>query len=178
MAEDCASCPYSLIRNDESSESEATRQERYELFHQSCPTCSLAKFQDESMCDFCQHLRLRHLARCVTPEIRRAFQFPLQKGLADISVMTKCPLCRIVKHMLAVGLSGGQLSELKGTNYELVLCLAPPQSPQSRASSALSADVYASYPEGENGTSNIWVGDLYIDDIDKGKRLSLQSTCT
>lgn len=45
--------------------------------------------------------------------------------------------------------------------------------PQSRASSTLfSADIDASYPEG-NATSNIWVGDLYLDDFNKSKACHL-----
>lgn len=96
------------------------------------------------------------------------FLFPLRKGLAEDYIVTKCPLCRIVNHMIVVGLNAKQLSEIKGTNYDVILYLGPSQDPQSGASSILSADIYASYSEG-NGMSNIWVGDLHITDINKSK---------
>jgi len=167
MDEDCPLCPSSLFYYKHS-ESEPTGQERHELFHRPCPACSLAMSQEESICDFCQHLRLKHLIRCVKPETRMGFLFPLRKGLAEDYIVSKCPLCRIVNHMIVVGLIAGQLSEIKGTNYDIILYLGPSQDPQSGASSILSADIYASYSEGD-GISNIWVGDLHITDINKSK---------
>lgn len=177
MAEECALCPSSLGKDYGS---RATRHEHYELFHQSCPTCSLTKLQDESMCNSCQYLRLRHLVRCMTPEVLRAFEFRLPKGLADISVATKCPLCRIVKHMLVVGLSSGELSKVKGPDYEIVLSLAPPHLPQYRSSSALLVRVFVFYyHKRENSVRSVfWGGHLCIDNIDKGEALSHSLTYT
>ena len=171
MAEECALCPSSLIYQIHS-ESEPTREERHELFHEWCPTCSPAKAQDESTCDFCQHLRLRHLIKCLKPEIRMPFAFPLLNGLANTSVVTKCPLCRTVNHMLMVGLNGDQLAQIKGTNSDIILYLGSAQDPRIGDVGTLSADIYASYPEGD-GMAYVWVGDLHIDDIKKGEACHL-----
>lgn len=168
MAEECALCPSSLVYQKDS-ESEPTREERHELFHEPCPTCSPAKAQDESVCDFCQHLRLEHLIKCLKPEVRVQFAFPLQNGLANTSVVPKCPLCRIVNHMLVVGLSGDQLAQIKVIDYDIILYLGSAQDARIGGVSTLSADIYASYPEGD-GMSYIWVGDLHIDDIKKGDK--------
>ncbi len=176
MADDCAVCPSSLFYYRHS-ESGSTREERHELFHQSCPACSPVKAQDQSLCDLCQHLRLEHLIRCVEPENFKEILFPLQKGLADTYVERLCPLCRMVNHMFVISLSGEQLSEIKGVGYDTILYLGPPHDPDSGASSILSADIYASYLE-RGGTSNVWVGDLHINDTNKGKRLSHGFTCT
>ena len=167
MTEECALCPSSLGYQNYS-ESEPTQEERHKLFHELCPTCSPAKAQNQSMCDFCQHLRLEHLIKCLKPEIRMPFAFPLQNGLANASIVTECPLCRIVNHMLMVGLSRDQLAQIRGTNHDIILYLGSAQDPRIGGVGTVSADIYASYPEGD-GFSYIWVGDLHIDDITKGE---------
>jgi hypothetical protein len=83
----------------------------------------------------------------------------------------------MVNHMFVIGLSGEQLSEIKGVSYDTILYLGPPPDSESGASSILSADIYAFYLE-RGGTSNVWVGDLHINDANKGKCLSHGFTCT
>ena len=168
MDDQCVLCPSSLFYYAPS-KSEPTGQERYELFHQPCSACSLTKSLEESMCDFCQHLRLKHLIRCVKPEIRMRLLFPLRKELVDNHVVTKCPLCRFVNHMIVVGLGAERISQVRATgSYDVVLFLGPPQDSQWGPSGLPSADIYVSSSD-TDGSSNIWVGDLHIDDGKKGK---------
>lgn len=109
------------------------------------------------------------------------FLFPLRKGLlaeerhnnniVPKKRKKKCPLCCFVKHMAVVGLSSEQLSQVKGAgNYDIVLYLGRPQNQdsQSGVSGVPSADIYVSYSDGE-GVSNIWIGDVHIDEIKKSK---------
>ncbi|EQL28281.1 hypothetical protein BDFG_08970 [Blastomyces dermatitidis ATCC 26199] len=188
MDEQCHLCQSSLFYYTQN-DSEPTPQERYELFHQPCSsTCSLPtnprdkEAQDLDICDFCSHIRLRHLVNCIKPNIRSRFLFPLRRGLLEeerhgsnnniVSRKRKreCSLCAFMKHMVAVGLSSTRIAEVKGArNYDIVLYLGPPQSDdsQSGVSGVPSADIYVSYSDGD-GVSNIWVGDVHIDEIRQG----------
>ncbi|KAL2829537.1 heterokaryon incompatibility protein-domain-containing protein [Aspergillus cavernicola] len=73
--------------------------------------------------------------------------------------------------MIVVGLSAAQICEVKEATHEILLYLGLPQASQPKGSSALSADIYASYSEA-GGVSAIWVGDLHIDDIQSGSTAS------
>lgn len=175
MNGNCALCPSSLFYYAHS-ETGPTARERHELFHQRCSACSLSKPQEDFLCDICQHLRLGHLVKCVKPETRMRYLFPLPKVLAEDGIGTKCPLCRFVNHMIVVGLSAELLSQVKKADYDIVLYLGLPQVPQLGSSSIPSADIYVSYSDGD-GVSNTWVGDLHIDDIKDGKALSNIHRC-
>lgn len=65
------------------------------LFHGECSSCS--SFEEDashSLCDFCSHLRLRHLLSC-TPE---SFVIKLKFPVEDISIKDEsCLFCRMVK---------------------------------------------------------------------------------
>ena len=166
MAEGCALCPLALACSTYNGP-RPTQQECYKLFHQSCPACSLVQSQERFIYVSCQHLKLRHLVKYVKPEIRREFLFRLRKGLANFSVMPKCPFCRIVNHMVVVGLSKEQLSKMKQTDYIISLDSFSPQDPQLGSSTFFLADIAIFL--GDDTIGYAWVGNLYIDDIIKGK---------
>ncbi|PGH06885.1 hypothetical protein GX51_02130 [Blastomyces parvus] len=72
--------------------------------------------------------------------------------------------------MISVGLSSKQIAEVRAArNYDIVLYLGPPQNydSQSGVSGVPSADIYVSYSDGD-GVSNIWVGDVHIDEVREG----------
>lgn len=165
----CALCP-SSVSYYSPSESGPSEQERYDLFHKPCSSCSVIDSQAYSLCGFCQHLRLRHLVRCVEPDTKRRFLFAFRKGLIENPVVTECPLCRLVSHMIVVGLSAAQLSEARKSedNCDIVLYLGLPQHSQPDGSTVFLGDIYAHYSE-EGGLANIWVGDLHIDEVKSGK---------
>lgn len=137
-----------------------SEQERHELFHQPCPTCSAVDSQADLLCDHCHHLRLRHLVRCVDPETRSKFLFPLRRGLED-SVRTECPFCRLINHLIMVGLNDDQISEVRAADCDIVLYPGLPQDSQPD-SSVFSAEIWAHCPE-DDGVATIWAGDLHID---------------
>ena len=167
MDKNCALCLSSAFCHSRS-EYGPPEQELYDLFHQPCSACSVLDSQADSLCDFCQHLRLRHLVRCVKPEIRRRFYFFLRKGLVDDATVTGCLLCRLVNHMIVVGLSAAELSEVRKANCDIVLDQILPLDSQSEGSSVFSAEIWAKLSEG-GGEAYIWVGDLHIDDVKSGK---------
>ncbi|OAX84782.1 hypothetical protein ACJ72_00835 [Emergomyces africanus] len=181
MYEQCVLCPSSLFYYTHS-DSAPTSNERYELFHQPCSSgCTLPSSYrkrealDSNICDFCEHLRLRHLVNCVKPDIRMRFLFPLRKGLLakqnpkNNVLAKKCSLCSFVTRMVSVGLSSEQLSEVKGAgNSDIVLYLGLPQNQDSQSGGpgVPLADIYVSYSDG-SGVSNVWIGDIHIDQIKK-----------
>lgn len=150
------------------SEKGPSQQELYELFHLPCSACSVLDSQADSLCDFCQHLRLRHLVRCVKPETRNRFEFFLRKGQVDNAIRTGCALCRLVDHIILVGLSAAEISEMRKSNCDIVLDEALPEDSQSEGSSVFSAEVWAKFSEGVEVAYN-WVGDIHINDIKSGK---------
>ncbi|KAK2755529.1 hypothetical protein FQN54_006469 [Arachnomyces sp. PD_36] len=66
--------------------------------------------------------------------------------------------------MVYVGLSAERISKAKKAGYVIVLYLGLPRESRSGGSDVPSADIYLSYSE-EDGGSNIWIGDLHMDDI-------------
>lgn len=167
MGEDCALC-LSSVFSYSSSEYGPSEKARYDLFHQPCSACSVVDSRADSLCGFCQHLRLRHLVRCVEPETRIRLLFSLFKGLVEDDFVTECQLCRLVNHMIMVGLSAAQLSEVRKANCDIVLYSGLPPDSQPEGSSVFTAEIWAHYSEGD-GLASIWVGDLHIDDIKKGE---------
>lgn len=153
----CEYCPFSLFYY-EYSESGPTTAEREELFHQPCHPCSLSAFQDERLCPICQHLRLRHLVTCVSVESRRRFLFHLRQGLVQEDVVPRCPLCRLVWHMILHAFDKNRVSAIMRSDHNICLFLGP----LDEHKSSVAADIYLQYAE-ENGQANLWVGDLHID---------------
>lgn len=92
----------------------------------------------------------------------------MRKGLVEGPIMTECVLCRLVNHMIVVGLSAAQLSEVREANCDIVLYPGLPQDSQPEGSSVFSAEIWAHYSE-RGGEATVWVGDLHIDDIKSGK---------
>lgn len=63
------------------------------LFHGPCPTCELAEAAESSnLCDFCRHLRLRHLLSCTDESFAILLFYP-KAYLVDNS---NCPFCHFV----------------------------------------------------------------------------------
>ena len=166
MDEHCAPC-LSSVSYYSSSDSGPSEQECHELFHQPCPACSLVDPQQYAPCGHCQHLRLRHLIKCVDPVTRNRFLFTLRKGLAEDANVTECRFCRLINHMIVAGLSPAQLLEVRAADYEIVLYPGLPQDSQSERSDAFSAEIWAHYPE-DGGVATMWIGDIYIDDAKIG----------
>ena len=165
MAEDCDFCPSSLVyRHGEFHRPEPSLQECRELFHQWCPTCPPGNPQDDWLCDCCQHLRFQHLMRCVSSEISMLFCFRLKNVSGKTLASTNCSLCRIVNHMLHVGLGENMLSQLNETGYDIRLRF---HESQPQASGNLLADIVASF-RNIDGPVSMWVGNLHIDRGNKG----------
>lgn len=106
--------------------------------------------------------------RCVKPEARRRFYFALRKGLVEDKILTECPICRLINHMIVVGLSATELSEVRKANCDIVLYQGLPQDSQPEGSSVFLAEIWAEFAEGD-GEATIWIGDIHIDDVKSGK---------
>ena len=167
MAEECSLCPESLFHSD-TIEPELFQKECHELFHNDCPKCSLANKQDESMCDVCRHLRLRHLVTCIEPGRRQDIWLHLQEGLAEPSAVIACPLCRMTSHLMMIHLNQDQISELRRTRHDIFLWLASNSAGEVEASTGLMGELCVNLSSG--GSMTNWrIGDLHIADVDKGR---------
>lgn len=62
MAQPCGLCP-SLVSFDEEYNLNFTIQD--DSFHQPCSSCNDDEYRAIDLCTWCEHLRLRHLIRCV-----------------------------------------------------------------------------------------------------------------
>lgn len=104
------------------------------------------------------------------PETRNRFSFFLRKGQVDDAIMAGCVLCRLVDHMIVVGLSAAEISEVRKSNCDIVLDEALPGDSESEGSSVFSAEIWAKFSEGDGGgVAYNWAGDIHIDDIKSGK---------
>lgn len=173
MADACVFCPSSLVYDDD----EPTADERDELFHKPCSTCSSSNFQTEPLCSSCQHLRLRHLVMCVDAKTRNRFLFALRKNLnVEDNKAIHCPLCRMLNHMILSGADLSLFSHLERTNSTLVLDTRVSQWEGLEVSGILEAEIYAYHKDGES-TSFSWIGNLHVDDTSNSMTCHL-TTCS
>lgn len=94
--------------------------------------------------------------------------YPLRRDLIEEVEMTKCPFCRIVKHMVLSTFDRVRISNIVKRDYNLNLYL---RSSEEQTSSTVAADIYIQYLDG-SGVSNEWVGDLYISDTNNCKSVT------
>ncbi|KAI1328945.1 hypothetical protein F5Y16DRAFT_138729 [Xylariaceae sp. FL0255] len=85
------------------------------LFHAPCGSCSKKDSSATSLCQFCRHLRMRHLSLCVSLD-----QLPLRILFREPDPDNTCPLC---KFFLRVSRKIGQLG--KRRNLAFPFDLAP-----------------------------------------------------
>ena len=99
MAPSCDFCPL-VVSFDEDYNPDFTVQDDY--FHQPCASCDNAEYKATDLCSWCEHLRLRHLIKCVeVHDIRPRPHFYMRPNLlTDISA-DDCPLCRIFRYILS-----------------------------------------------------------------------------
>jgi hypothetical protein len=74
---------------------------QHDYFHQPCASCDIAQYSATELCAWCDHLRLRHLIRCV--EVHQIWPRPhfyMKPSLLTESSPDDCPVCRIFRHIL------------------------------------------------------------------------------
>lgn len=73
------------------------------LFHRPCDTCP-SQPEPESLCDFCQHLRLYHLLICLKDRafsLRLDFYITSRKWVAGTMKKDSCAFCCVMKNAIA-----------------------------------------------------------------------------
>ena len=139
-----------------------------ELFHQSYSQCDHCELQDDIHCHTCQHLRLKHLIKCLPYKIRDRYFFPLRKGLIEDSGITRCPLCRIVKHVVLSNYDRSELSDIGDRGYDLKIYLQFFQAQETSVKAVITLEFLV----GEGPRVQKWkpyAGTLHIDDTKNGK---------
>ncbi|KAI0863376.1 heterokaryon incompatibility protein-domain-containing protein [Xylaria cubensis] len=76
------------LRRDEGSDAKWSTSQ---LFHDSCDSCTKKELAYTPLCQFCRHLRLRHLSLCV-PSHQLPPKIPIRKPDPD----STCPLCQFI----------------------------------------------------------------------------------
>ncbi|CAI6336393.1 unnamed protein product [Periconia digitata] len=161
MTADCPHCP-GAISPYNLNEDEATIAGGRELFHQPCKACPPFSTQEQGLCSTCQHLRLRHLVSCVPLPNRRKFLFHLYPDRKE-NATVDCPCCRLIQHMVSQAFGENPLSDLMPEDWSLSLFLS---SEYSKSYNTV-ADIYLQFKDGDEGMSNMWIGDIHVADVGK-----------
>ena len=114
MNTNCEYCPH-LLRNSSDDGIVELPALCWELFHQPCDSRFCEAILNQSLCPFCQHLRLRHLLICVPYMIWQNFRISLPNGLVS-DLASRCSFCNIIIHTV-------RQADLKDTSTKDTLTL-------------------------------------------------------
>lgn len=96
LGNSCNLCTESLLRfeGDETPNKEESKRLTKLLFHGTCSNEKDPYDSEESLCDFCRHLRLNHLLKCLKDgKLRCSIRFCESE---DIEKRQSCPFCHLL----------------------------------------------------------------------------------
>lgn len=106
----CSTSQLSLVgyRHRET-DRETTPLDPYQFLHEECSTCRPSDDSEKQLCDFCRHLRLRHILGCESKLhveiLKKYWSFRLEVdfgGLEAIRSRQNCGLCRLVANTILI----------------------------------------------------------------------------
>jgi hypothetical protein len=117
MAQPCEFCP-SVVSFDEDYNPDFIIQDDY--FHQPCPSCDDDEYRATDLCAWCEHLRLRHLVKCLeVHEIWPRPHFYMRPNLLTDIPANDCVLCRIFRYIVLSMSHKMSVEDLDGCCMEL-----------------------------------------------------------
>lgn len=98
MAEPCDLCQ-NVVSFDEDYRPYFIVQQDY--FHRPCASCDNADYRMPGLCAWCEHLRIRHLIKCLrVHDVWPRPHFYMRQDLLTNPTAVDCPLCRVFRHVL------------------------------------------------------------------------------
>lgn len=102
----CSTFQLSLVARKSFTE-ETTPLDLYQFLHEECFTCKRLDDSETKLCDFCRHIRLRHILTCSTEFHSKFFGESLVLevdfgGLEAVRSRRNCSLCRLVADTVSI----------------------------------------------------------------------------
>lgn len=157
MEYECTDCAGSVSYYNPD-ENDALLDDAHQLFHQPCQRCDLSRHKGARLCATCQHLHLEHLVHCVPLDRRRRFLFHLRPSQMKRQTSPACALCCLVQHMVSVAFGENAIADSMPDDWSMSLFLGS----ELDRFCVTTADIYLQFKVGDEGMSNMWIGDLHI----------------